>query len=111
MKYVLLLAVWLTNSLLPLTLTAGEPAELKAIVEAARSYLAAQSAITSPAIKVEAVKGNFARVSVVPRKGETDPSTLFLTKKNGAWAGVLLGTAFAPEDYDELSIPANIRIP
>ncbi len=105
----LMLAALLASVLCIGSVRAAEPVEAKAITEAALSYMAANSAVAGPEIKIEAVQGNFARVAVIPKKGETDPATLFLVKKNGSWKGVLLGTAFAPEDYEEFHIPANIQ--
>jgi hypothetical protein len=63
-------------------------------------------------VAVEKVEGDFARVKVSPQDaGTTDPAWVFLKKKNGKWTGLTLGTAFDPEDYQQLGIPKSLRIP
>lgn len=60
---------------------------------------------------VEEVSGDHARARVTPeRAGSTGPAWVFLRREDGRWQGVLYGTAFRPEDYLELGIPASLRV-
>lgn len=81
----------------------------QAIVAAAKKYVAANSEIAEVDVKVEKVVGDYARVTVIPKAGQTDPALVFLKRENGAWRGLTIGTAFTPEDYKELHIPAAVR--
>lgn len=99
-------------SFLPANVWAGatSAAEKQAILAAAEQYVLENSAAgTRPKLKLERVEGDFARVAVTPAKGNTDPAVVFLRKTAGKWRGLVLGTAFAPGDYDELHIPKSLR--
>lgn len=101
---------FLVATLLSLGALQASP-EATAITEASRSYIKANSAVIAPQFKVEAVKDNFARVRVVPTNAETDAAILFLQKKDGVWKGILIGTAFEPDDYESFHIPKSLRLP
>lgn len=83
----------------------------KQILDAAMDYLKANAAVEAPALKLDGVSGNFARVRVVPMNDETDPAVMFLEKKDGVWTGLVLGTAFTAEDYETYGIPKKLQLP
>jgi hypothetical protein len=85
--------------------------ENAAIIAATKTYVSANSGMTKINAAVEKIEGDFARVKVSPQDaGATDPAWVFLKKKNGKWTGLTLGTAFGPEDYQELGIPKSLRV-
>lgn len=86
--------------------------ENDAIIAATKTYVAANSAgMTKINVTVEKVESDFARVKVTPQEaGTADPAWAFLKKKAGKWSGLTLGTAFGPEDYQELGIPKSLQI-
>jgi len=85
--------------------------ENAAIIAATKTYVAANSGMTKINVTVEKVEGDFARVKVSPQDaGTTDPAWVFLKKKNGKWTGLTLGTAFDPEDYQQLGVPKSLRV-
>jgi hypothetical protein len=94
---------------LPLLIASPENA---AIIAAAENYLRANATITTKIhFTVEKIDGDFARVKINPAdKSAGDPAWIFLKKKNGKWAGLTLGTAFGPEDYQQLGIPKSLRV-
>ncbi len=86
--------------------------ETALIIAATKSYVAANSAITKINAVVEQVADDFARVKVTPENpGTADPAWVFLQKKDGKWAGLVLGSSFTTEDYQQLGIPNALRIP
>ena len=86
--------------------------EKAAIIAATNRYVAANSSISKINVTVEATEGDFARVKIEPQeKGATDPAWVFLQKKDGIWTGLVLGTSFTTEDYQQLSIPNALRVP
>jgi hypothetical protein len=106
-KVLLLLAI-------VLSLTNGLCAadEQAAIIDATKSYVAANSAITEITATVEQVADDFARVKVEPVKANVaDPAWVFLRKKDGKWTGIILGSSFTTEDYQQLGIPNALRVP
>ena len=83
-----------------------------AIVAATKSYVAANSAISKMNVTVEQIVDDFARVKVEPEdKNATDPAWVFLRKKDGKWTGLVIGTGFTTEDYQQLGIPNALRVP
>lgn len=108
MRKTFLLFALLSVALSPLVASPDDAA----IIAAAKTYVAANSeGITKINITVEKVEGDFARVKVTPQAaGATDPAWAFLRKKNGKWTGLTLGTAFGPDDYQELGIPKSLQI-
>ena len=84
--------------------------DTQAIVEATRAYVQANSDVAAFDVQVEQVDGDYARARVVPSDGSTDPAWVFLKRENGAWAGLTIGTAFLPEDYQELGLPRSLQI-
>ena len=83
-----------------------------AIVAATKSYVAAQSGMTKVTVQVEQIVDDFARVKITPEdSGAADPAWAFLKKKDGQWAGLVLGTSFTVEDYQQLGIPNALRVP
>ena len=86
--------------------------EKPAIIEATKSYVAANSGMTKITVTVEQIADDFARVKVAPQdKNATDPAWVFLQKKDGKWTGLVLGTGFTTEDYQQLGIPNALRVP
>ena len=85
--------------------------ENDAIVAATRTYVAANSGMTKIKVAVEQVAGDFARVKVTPENANAaDPAWVFLNKKDGKWTGLILGTSFTVEDYQQLAIPNALRV-
>jgi hypothetical protein len=83
-----------------------------AILAAARAYLAANSGISKVTVKVEQVADDFARVKATPEDPTAaDAAWIFLKKTDGKWAGIILGTSFTTEDYQQLGVPNVLRIP
>ncbi|MFN2622024.1 MAG: hypothetical protein ABR611_04185 [Chthoniobacterales bacterium] len=83
-----------------------------AIIEATKSYVAANSAIAKVNVTVEQIADDFARVKVTPENANAaDPAWVFLKKKDGKWTGLALGTSFTTEDYQQMGIPNALRIP
>jgi hypothetical protein len=108
MKKVLLLCALLVG----LANVVGAEDETPAIIAATKSYVAANSSITKIKVTVEATDGDFARVKIEPETaGTTDPAWVFLKKKDGKWTGLILGTSFTTEDYQQLGIPNALRVP
>jgi hypothetical protein len=63
-------------------------------------------------VTIEQVDGDFARVKVAPQDPKaSDPAWVFLKKKEGKWTGLILGTSFTTEDYQQLGIPNALRVP
>ena len=82
------------------------------IIAAAKSYVASTSGMTKITVTVEQVADDFARVKVAPEDPKAaDPAWVFLKKKDGKWAGLIIGTSFTVEDYQQLGIPNALRIP
>jgi hypothetical protein len=110
MKRLLFIIVALGLAGVPRTL--AKTAEDAAIIEAARSYVAAHSAISKMTVTVEQVVDDFARAKVTPEKSNAaDSAFVFLQKKDGKWMGVMLGSGFTTEDYQQLGIPNALRVP
>ncbi len=104
----------LTTLLLCFTLTATAAAQADAkaaITAAAEKYVAANSAISKVRVTIEKIDGKYARAKATPTDASaTDAAWVFLKKKEGAWTGLTLGTAFSPQDYRELGIPRSLWI-
>ena len=82
------------------------------IIAATKSYVAANSAMAKCNVIVEQVVDDFARVKVTPENAKAaDPAWVFLKKQDGKWTGLVLGTSFTTEDYQQLAIPNALRIP
>jgi hypothetical protein len=80
-----------------------------AIVAATKQYVARTSATGKVQVKVEKIARDYARVKVTPvNRDETDPAWVFLRKASGGWRGVMLGTAFSPDDYRRYGIPRSV---
>jgi hypothetical protein len=83
--------------------------EDEAIIAGTKKYLASESYTMPVKIEVEKVEGDYARVQVTPKDGQTDAATVFLKREKGAWLGLTLGTGWDPEDLAKLHIPAGLR--
>lgn len=104
--------LWLSALLVGLTVQIPAADDAAAIIAATKSYVAANSAITKVNVAVEQIADDFARVKVTPENGNTtDPAWVYLKKKDGQWTGIVLGTSFTTEDYQQLGIPNALRIP
>jgi hypothetical protein len=103
-RLILLMAFAITGSLL----AAGEN---EAVISAARKYVVAHSQVTGFHVSVEKIEGDYARVKVTPKHpGETDSAWVFLKREKGVWRGLLMGTFFTEEDYNEFHVPAGIQL-
>lgn len=89
------------------SLVAGE--DDQAIIAATKKYLAAESYTAPMKIEVEKVEGDYARVMVTPKDGQTDGALVFLKRDKGVWRGLTIGTGFDPDDLAKLHIPAGLR--
>ena len=81
----------------------------EAIIAGTKKYLASESYTAPVKIEVEKVEGDYARVLVTPKDGQTDAATVFLKRERGAWRGLMIGTGWDPEDLAKLHIPASLR--
>lgn len=81
----------------------------QAIIAGTKKYLASESYTAPVKITVEKVEGDYARVLVTPRDGQTDPALVFLQRKGGVWHGLTIGTGFDPDDLAKLHIPKSLR--
>jgi len=84
-------------------------ADDQAIIAATKKYLAAESYTAPMKIEVEKVEGDYARVLVTPKDGQTDAALVFLKREKGAWHGLTIGTGFDPDDLAKLHIPESLR--
>ena len=48
-------------------------------------------------------------MQVKSKSGATDPAIAFLKLEKGKWKVLDLGTAFGPEELNELKIPASLQ--
>lgn len=83
--------------------------ERAAIQQAVRDFVRTRSALADFSVVVDAVAQGHARARVIPSEQVTDPATVFLRREGGVWRGLVIGTAFAPEEYDSLRIPRSLR--
>jgi hypothetical protein len=81
----------------------------QAIIAATKKYLAAESYTAPMKIEVEKVEGDYARVMVTPKDGQTDGALVFLKREKGVWRGLTIGTGFDPDDLAKLHIPESLR--
>ena len=81
----------------------------EAIIAGTKKYLASEGYTASVKIVVEKVEGDYARVLVTPRDGQTDAATVFLKREKGVWRGLTLGTGWDPEDLAKLHIPRSLQ--
>lgn len=80
-----------------------------AIIKVTTDYVKEETGISDPLVTVEKTVAGFARVQVKSKSGATDPATAFLKLVKGEWKVLVLGTAFEPEDYKRLQIPASLQ--
>ena len=83
--------------------------DVTAISQATTAYVKMETAVNDPLVTVQKVVGGFARVQVKSKSDATDPATAFLKLVKGEWKVLILGTAFEPEDYKRLQIPAALQ--
>jgi hypothetical protein len=89
-------------------LAAGEN---ETVTIVAKKYVAAHSQVLGFRVRVEKIEGDYARVKVTPKNAdETDPAWVFLKREKGVWRGLIMGTYFTTEDYNEFRIPAGIQL-
>jgi hypothetical protein len=81
----------------------------EAIIAGTKKYLASEGYSAPVKIAVEKVEGDYARVLVTPKDGQTDAATVFLKREKGVWRGLTLGTGWDPEDLAKLHIPASLH--
>ena len=102
------MVLWVACCLCAGSLMAGGDDE--AIIAGTKKYLAKESYVVGEMkIAVEKVDGDFARVLVTPKNGQTDAALVFLKREKGTWRGLTIGTGFDPEDLVKLHIPASLR--
>jgi|ERR1043166_9945398 hypothetical protein len=83
----------------------------EAVTIAARKYVAANSVVSRFHVRIEKIDGEYARVKVTPDdSSQTDAAWVFLKRETGVWRGLTMGTAFSPDDYKELHIPASVQL-
>ena len=81
----------------------------EAIIAGTRKYIAAEGYTASVKIEVEKIEGDYARVLVTPKDGQTDAATVFLKREKGSWRGLTIGTGWDPDDLAKLHIPKSLR--
>jgi hypothetical protein len=107
-RWTLGMALWVACGVCTSSLLAGGDDE--AIIAGTKKYLAAESYVVGEMkIAVEKVDGDFARVLVTPKNGQTDAALVFLKREKGTWRGLTIGTGFDPDDLVKLHIPASLR--
>jgi len=84
-------------------------AEDEAIIAGTRKYLASEAYTAPVKIEVEKVEGDYARVLVTPKDGQTDAATVFLKREKDAWRGLTIGTGWDPDDLAKLHIPKSLQ--
>src|SRR6266446_500894 len=85
--------------------------ENDAVITAARTYVAAHSAVSGFNVSVEKIEGDYARVKVTPKHaGETDPAWLFLKLSKFIWLDLTIVTFCTPEDNAKFLIPPSIQL-
>ncbi len=83
----------------------------EAVTIAARKYVTAHSVVSRFHVRIEKIDGDYARVKVTPDdSSQTDAAWVFLKREKGVWRGLTMGTAFSPDDYKELHIPASVQL-
>lgn len=81
------------------------------VIAAARTYVAAHSAVSGFNVSVEKIESDYARVKVTPKHaGEADSAWVFLKREKGIWRALTMGTFFTTEDYAEFHIPPNLQL-
>lgn len=90
------------------------PAQMPASTEdsirdAAIDFVQAETAVPDVVVRVEAVADGWARARIEPPDGLTDPAVMYLQRRNGAWRGMTIGTAFAPDELDRLGVAPGVR--
>jgi hypothetical protein len=93
----------------PADATDTEFAEEEIILDAAGRYVQDETGMGAVIAHLDGVAGDWARVDVSPLDQSMDPVTVFLRREAGAWRGVVMGTAFSPDDYEALGIPIDLR--
>lgn len=106
-KKFLLMAAFAASLVCAGSLLAGD--DDQAIIAGTRKYLATESYTAPMKIEVEKVEGDYARVMVTPKDGQTDAALVFLKREKGVWRGLTIGTGFDPDDLAKLHIPAGLR--
>jgi hypothetical protein len=81
----------------------------EAIIRATKDYVKKETAVKDPLVTVQKVSDGYARVQVKSKSGVTDPAIAFLKLQKGQWKVLSLGTAFEPEELQELQIPASLQ--
>jgi hypothetical protein len=81
----------------------------EAVIAGTRQYLAVNSYPPGMVIKLEKVAGDYARVLVSPKNGQSDSATVFLKREHGTWKGLTLGTGWDPAELDKLHIPKSLQ--
>lgn len=85
--------------------------ENEAVTNAAKKYVAAHSQVSGFHVKLEKIDGDYARIKVTPKDAtETDAAWVFLKREKGVWRGLMMGTYFTTEDYNEFRIPAGLQL-
>jgi uncharacterized cupredoxin-like copper-binding protein len=106
-KIFLLVAALAASLVCAGTVRAGE--DDQGIIAATKKYLAAESYTAPVKVEVEKVEGDYARVTVTPKDGQTDAALVFLKREKGVWRGLTIGTGFDPDDLAKLHIPASLQ--
>ena len=81
----------------------------EAIIAGTKKYLVSEAYTAPVKIEVEKVEGDYARVLVTPKDGQTDAATVFLKREKGVWRGLTIGTGWDPEDLAKLHIPKSLQ--
>ena len=79
-----------------------------AIIQATKGFVEKETPNMKATIKVDKVKGEYAR-AVVSSKG-ADNAWAYLKRKEGKWTVLSLGTGFGPEFYKRWGIPKELQM-
>ncbi len=101
--------VILTLLVLCFVLGCTTDSENEAVIAAAKQY-AQENTDIEVELEVEEIEADYARVHVIPSDpSAADEAIMYLRKEKGQWQGIIIGTGFSPEDYNNLNIPEEIR--
>ena len=81
----------------------------EAIIQSTKDYVKKETAVKDPVVTVQKMADGYARVQIKSRSAGTDPAIAFLKLEKGKWKVLDLGTAFGPEELNELKIPASLQ--
>jgi hypothetical protein len=95
-------------TLLLILVMACGTAEERALLEAARHYVAAETGVSRFELQIVRMTNDYARLHVTPVVPRPDPAVVYMKKEAGTWRGLFVGTGLAEEDLREIGIPESL---